>query len=243
MTAKKDDVLDKNYHLMVLLQSRAPGTYNHSRNVSSLMEAVASEAGLDEEKMKIAGLYHDIGKTVNARYFTENQEPGEKNPHDDLKAPEMLRFITAHVGDTAQILINDPNIDPEIVRWCTQHHGNCVLRPAMFKAEDSDPEKWRYKCHRPASQEAALLMVCDHLEARSNSLSQQKKLPEDISELVETVFRELEADDQLEDIAFKFGELKRIKKVLARELSSQFPGTRTPYPEDEKENEKKRKKK
>ena len=234
MSKKETDVLDKSYHLMVLLQSRAPGTYNHSKNVADLMEAVAAEAKLDETRMRIAGFYHDIGKTTNPRYFTENQEPGEGNPHDKLEAPEMLRYITAHVGDTAQILVNDPNIDAEVVRWCTQHHGNCVLRPAMAKAGDTDPEKWRYKCSRPASQEAALLMVCDHLEARSRSLAQQNKLPEDIGELVETVFRELEADDQLEDIAFKFGVLKRIKKVLTRELSSQFH-TRTPYPEDEKD--------
>jgi len=132
------DVLDSNYPLMVQLRENAPGTYSHSRAVASLLESVATVIDVPERPLIIAGYYHDIGKTVHPDMFSENQTDVDTDHYSTLPPWASLRFITAHVGDTAQILINDPNIPQEVVRWCTQHHGACVAKYFYRLAKKSD---------------------------------------------------------------------------------------------------------
>ena len=215
------DVLDNNCPLRVRLRERAPGTEKHSANVTSLLVAVASEIqGLDLHKLRIAGTYHDIGKTENPRYFIENQRDGEENPHDKVEPWVSYRFITAHVGATAAILINDPNIPREVVEWCTQHHGTTVVR--FFKDKSGGTEDdYRYQATKPQSLEAALLMLCDIAEATSRSMAQASKL-EDISRLVEDIYRGLEEDGQLDEVPLKLGDLRKARKIIARELQAQY---------------------
>jgi len=221
----KSDVLDNNYPLMIRLRERAPGTYSHSKAVANLLESVAVVTGLPEHMLKIAGFYHDIGKTVAPRMFTENQSDGEDNPHDVLSPRVSLRYITAHVGDTAQILINDSNIPRDVIRWCTQHHGTCVTKAIYWKRKKENGEAkeddYRYPGQKPECLESALLMVCDILEATTRSMSQAGKL-DDIDQLVEQVLQDLEQDEQLDDVELTFGKLRMIKSVLKRELAAQY---------------------
>lgn len=219
------DILDTNYPLMVKLRESTPGTYNHAKSVASLLEAVAAAIGLDEYKLKVAGYYHDIGKTVAPKMFAENQQDGDENPHDKLEPRVSLRYITAHVGDTAQILINDKNIPVEVIRWCTQHHGTSVAKAFYYKRQGQCPDAkesdYRYPGIKPECLEAALIMICDILEATSRSLSQHNKL-EDVGQLVEQVIQDLEQDQQLDDVELTFGKLRLIKEVLKKELASQY---------------------
>lgn len=221
----KLDVLDVNYPLMIRLKEKAPGTYSHSKSVAQLLEAVAVNVGLPEHNLMVAGYYHDIGKIVLPDMFTENQTDGTENPHHKLEPRISLRYITAHVGDTAQILINDSHIPVEVIRWCTQHHGTSVVKSFYWKRKkenDTTRENdYRYACERPKSLEAALLMICDILEATSRSLVQAHKLT-DIPDLVDRVIQELEKDEQLDDVELTFGKLRVIKDVLRKELSAQY---------------------
>lgn len=217
---KEIDVLDSNYPLIVTLREKCPGTYNHSKNVALMLEAVGSSLGLDVQKLKIAGYYHDIGKTISPLYFTENQE--EENPHNKLEPWISYRIITSHVSETCQILINDHNISREIIVWCSAHHGTSVVRYFFEKSQSKNPDQYRYKCTKPKCIESMLLMLCDHLEARTRSLDQSGNLPEDMKEFVERVFQEIFDDEQFDDVSIpKLGDLRRIKNLLARELSSQ----------------------
>lgn len=219
------DVLDSNYPLMVRLREKAPGTYSHSKAVASLLESVATVTDLPEKELAVAGYYHDIGKTVNPHMFSENQAGDAVDAYSELPPWASLRFITAHVGDTAQILINDPNISHDIVRWCTQHHGACVAKYfyRLAKKEDKNTEEddYRYPGTKPECLEAALLMICDILEATSRSLSQAGKLG-DVGQLVEQVIQDLEQDQQLDDVELTFGKLRIIKEVLKKELTAQY---------------------
>ena len=214
------DVLDSNYPLMVLLREKAPGTFGHSKNVASMLETIAPELKLDAKKLKIAAYYHDIGKTCCPQYFIENQT--DENIHKYLDPFISYRIITAHIGDTVQILVNDPNISRDVIEWCSQHHGTSCVRYFCNKSESKNIENFRYRCTRPRYIESALLMLCDHLEARSKSLIQANKL-NSTDTLVEQVIDELLEDEQLDDVAMpKLGYLRIIKSLLKRELSSQY---------------------
>ncbi len=226
------DVLDSGYRLMVLLREKAPGTYNHSKNVASMLEALGSELGLDVRLLRIAGYFHDIGKTTCPEYFIENQDGGT-NPHDAMDPKISYHLITSHVAWTSDILVNDPNIPREVITWCSQHHGATVMRQFLNKDSTRDENNYRYKCTRPNSLESMLLMLCDHLEARSRSLAQAGKLDE-IDPLVEIAFNQLNDDEQFDDVTIKLAHLRKIKTFLRRELTSQYH-KRVDYDEEETE--------
>lgn len=213
------DVLDSGYKLMVLLREKAPGTYNHSKNVASMLEAIGSELGLDVRSLRIAGYFHDIGKTTFPELFTENQ--ADQNIHDSLNPQISYHLITSHVAWTSDILTNDSNIPREVIQWCSQHHGTTVVRYFFQKDGSRNENKYRYKCTKPNTLEGMLLMLCDHLEARSRSLSQSGKLDQ-IDDLVEIAFNDLNIDEQFDDVTLKLAHLRLIKKFLCRELSSQY---------------------
>ena len=221
MENDKIDVLDSNYPLMVLLKEKTPGTYNHSKNVASMLVAVGGPLGLDIETLKIAGHYHDIGKSVSPRFFSENQTDDDPNPHDDLEPWMSYKLISSHVGDSAQILINDPNIPRKVIEVCSQHHGTCIMKFFLWKSESKNIENYRYKATRPQSLEAALLMICDQIDATSRSMAQAGKL-DDIDGLVEKSINDLIDDEQLDDVEFTFGKFREIKKILKQELAAQF---------------------
>ena len=205
---------------MTILREKAPGTHAHSKDVSDLVETLGKELGLNTEHLKIAGMYHDIGKSINPEYFGENQTDGE-NALNKLEPWVAYRVITAHVGDTTQILVNDKYIPREVIEWCSQHHGTTVVKYFYNKSGATNVDNYRYKCSKPESLEAGLLMICDHLEARARSLSQADKL-DDVEELVEIVLTELMNDEQLDNITLKLGHLRQIKDVLKRELRSKY---------------------
>lgn len=218
------DVLDANYPLLAQLRELAPGTHHHSKNVALLLERVAVEIDISDSDLVMAGLYHDVGKIAAPHMFTENQTDGA-NAHDGIAPKASLRFITAHVGDTARILVNDGNIPLHVIRWCTQHHGTSPAKYFLARAKEQDPEVdinlFRYPGPRPECLESALLMICDILEATSRSKDQAGKL-DSIDDLVESVIADLVDDEQLDAVELTFGKLRVIKTVLKKELAAQY---------------------
>jgi len=222
------DVLDSNYPLMTTLREKAPGTYAHGKNVAALLEALGSELDLDVPKLKIAGYYHDIGKVVDPKYFSENQTDDE-DIHKDLTPRLSYKTIISHVADTTCILINDENIPVSVVRWCSQHHGTTVLKYFFVKSKNKNADTYRYPTKIPSTLEAGLLMLCDCLEAKCRSLYQSDKLV-NIEETVDSTLNDLMADQQLDDIELpKLSYLRRMKMVLYRELGSMYKPKRVDY--------------
>ena len=76
------ELADINKPLLRQLSEVAPGTFQHSLNVSTLASEAIGEIGGDVRLVRSGALYHDIGKMKNPTYFTENQ--GANNPHDRL---------------------------------------------------------------------------------------------------------------------------------------------------------------
>jgi putative nucleotidyltransferase with HDIG domain len=224
------DVMDAQYPLMIILREKCSGTFAHSKNVSGFMEALGVELKLNVPYMKMAGMYHDIGKVVNPKYFIENLADGDNNPHDKIEPFISHKIITSHIGNTAQILVNDGNIPLEVIQWCTQHHGNSVLKFFFNQSGKKSEDAYRYKnCTPPASLEAGLLMISDHLEAKCRSLSQADKL-NDVASVVDEVFEELMADRQLDNIELpRLSYIRVIKEILTRELDGIYRSKRIDY--------------
>jgi hypothetical protein len=212
-------LLDSTYPLLQKLRDACPGTYKHSQYLSSMIEGIALSLGLDVTKMKVAAHYHDIGKMLNPKYFTENQLDDE-NPHENLKPLISYSIITRHVSDTVMILINDPNFPRDIIEIISQHHGTSVLKYFFDKSGTDVEDAFRYKTCRPKNVEAAVLMICDHIEAMSRSLIQSGKFDE--TDVIELTINGLIDDGQLDDVMMRLGDLKKIKEALAKELEGTY---------------------
>lgn len=214
------DVLDSNYPLLKKFREICPGTFKHSQNVVGLAEGISVSLGLDTTFMKIAAQYHDIGKMLNPKYFTENQL--DENPHDKLEPFISYQIITRHVSDTALILLNDDNFSRDIIKIICQHHGTSVVRYFFDKSGGDVEDIFRYKCSRPTCVESAILMICDQIEARTRADLQAGRTSSTPSEVIEETINELLSDGQLDDVVMRLGDLQRIKDALAKELESTF---------------------
>ena len=218
------DLLDSKFSLLEKFRDLAPGSFKHSQNVSIFCESVAIELGLDTDLMKVAGQYHDVGKMNYPDVFSENQEK-TKNLHDELDTQISFHLITRHVGDTVLLILNsieDFEEKEKLMKIVSQHHGNTVLRYFFNKSETDTDDLYRYKSVPPQSIEAAVLMVCDSVEATARSLASNSDLetPEDRRKVVNTNVDRLMQDFQLDDI--KVGDLRKIKSVLYKELENMY---------------------
>jgi len=218
------DILDAGYPLLVEYKERALGSYTHSRHISDVVDTIGNEVGLNTRNLKVAGMYHDIGKMANPLVFSENQSP-DFNIHDTLDPWVSFALISGHVAHTIQILFNDNNISDEVIAICSQHHGTTLS--SLFAAKDADAleENYRYPCKRPQSLDAALLMLCDHLEARTRSELNSGRITDNkgIEDLVDIVFDHLVDDNQFDFVAVpNFKILRTLKLLLKKEFVEMF---------------------
>ena len=153
----------------------APGTYHHSVIVGSMVEAAASEIGVNSLLAKVCGYYHDIGKIKKPLYFIENQSDG-KNKHDKL-APSMSSLIlVAHVKDGIEIAKKN-RLGSAISDTIQQHHGTSLITYFYEKAKQQRGDDgvkiddFRYPGPKPQTREVALVMLADVVEAASRTLA------------------------------------------------------------------------
>ena len=94
------------------------------------------------------------------------------------------------------------------------------MRYFFQKSKAKNDAHYRYKCSPPQSIEAAVLMICDSVEATSRALDADDELDEtkDRRAVVNTTVERLMNDFQLEDI--KLGQIRIIKNVLFKELEN-----------------------
>ena len=212
-------LLDTTYPLLQEFREKCPGTFKHSQSVAGLSEAVGLSLGLDVNFLKVCALYHDLGKMCAPNFFSENQT--EDNPHDSLEPWISAQIITRHVPDTVNLLLNNPDFNRDIIMVISQHHGNEILDYFYGKApKDSDEEDFRYKCFCPDSVEAAILMISDHIEAKTRSLFQVGDF--DTGEVIETTISKLIDLGQLDNVVMKLGDLKKIKIAIGKELEGSY---------------------
>ncbi len=232
-------LLDSAYPLLQKFRETAPGTYKHSQALMSMIESISMSLNLDANFMKVAALYHDVGKMYNPKFFTENQLSEEGNPHDNIDPRMSFQIISRHVSDTVNILINDSKFPRRLIEVVSQHHGTNIVK-FFFEKSDTDVEDvFRYKCTRPRCVEAAALMICDHVEAISRSKFQAGKL--EPVEVIDYTITMLLDDGQLDEVYMRLGDLKKIKEALGKELEGLYQ-KRVDYDEAKGEKKTKRKK-
>jgi len=86
------------YPLLQKLLVEAPGTYHHTILVSNLTERAAQDIGADPLLARVGAYYHDVGKTLQPYYFTENQVDGV-NVHERLDPKTSAQIIVGHVRE------------------------------------------------------------------------------------------------------------------------------------------------
>ncbi|MDD3520575.1 MAG: HDIG domain-containing protein [Actinomycetota bacterium] len=215
--------------LLKELLINAPGTYNHSILVSHLSESCANAIGADALLVKVAALYHDLGKMKRPEYFYENQLNVD-NIHDRLNPSMSKNIIANHIKDGIEIAIKN-KIPKKVVEVISQHHGNSVITYFFKKQKDiellrlnsSNPEgimegHFRYPAKKPQTKESAILMLADATEAAVRSID--KITPKKIEQMVNDIVKSKIDDEQLSEADITIKEVNIVKNTLIDGLIS-----------------------
>ena len=234
-TFKLNRYIDLNRPLMKELLSKAPGTYQHSMTVAYLAQAVGGAIGADTLLLRIGAYYHDIGKMMNPKFFIENQFNGE-NPHDVLEPRESARVIVNHVRHGMRIG-QESGLPKVVVDLALQHHGTQLMEYFYNIAAKTYPqstiqeEDFRYPGPKPQSVEAAILMVCDAVEAASRSLEDPTR--KKFEKMVRLILVKRIVDGQFAECDLSSRDLSKIVLALVDALEASFH-SRIRYPWQEK---------
>ncbi|WP_044158188.1 HD family phosphohydrolase [Virgibacillus sp. MSP4-1] len=219
-----------NHPLLRKILIEAPGTYHHSVMVANLSEAACEAVGANGLLARVASYYHDLGKTVNPNYFIENQM-GERNPHDYLTPEESAHIIIRHPYDGAHLL-RKQKMPEEIIHIAEQHHGKSLLKYFYYKAkemnEDTKESDYRYPGPKPQTKEAAIICICDSVEAAVRSINEPSM--DKIEKIVKSIIQDKLMDNQLNDSPLTFNDLHRIETAIYEVLKGIFH-SRIKYPE------------
>ena len=229
------ELADINNPTLRQLSTVCPGTFQHSLQVANLAGEAAFKIGANMQLARAGALYHDIGKTKNPAFFTENQI-GE-NPHDHLVRPEdSAKIVIDHVANGLKIA-EDADLPKVIKDLIAQHHGKGVTRYFYYKAKESRPDQevdkapFTYPGPNPQTKEAAILMMADACEAATKSLSDHSE--EAIAAMVSKIIDSQVADGLLREAPISFKDVETIKKLFVERLRTAYH-MRVSYPDDVK---------
>ncbi len=232
------ELTDFNSPLLKELARNAPGTFNHSMTIGSMVESAASAIGANPLLARVGAYYHDIGKSLDPESFVENQT--NKNIHEDLNPRESAKIIMKHVENGIE-LAKEKKLPQEIVDFIPMHHGTLTIYYFYKKAkeilgeEKVSKEEFRYPGPKPNTKETALVMLADACESTVRSmddLDQQK-----VENIINNLFKIRIEDGQLDEAPLTFNEITKIKSIFLNILLSQHH-KRIRYPkQDEMENE------
>ncbi len=227
------ELSDLNLPLLKELSIKAPGTLQHSLQVSNLAEAAARRVGANPLMVKVAALYHDIGKLKQPEFFIENQSG--KNPHDELgDAMESARIIIGHVTE-GERLAKKHRLPAVLQNFIRTHHGTTKVAYFFRKYQEEnddiafDESLFCYPGPKPRTKEETILMMADSLEAASKSL--KNPTGRDIDNLVNGIVGGKISNGQFEFSELTFEELEICKDVF-RKLLRSINHVRVEYPKE-----------
>ncbi len=229
------ELANPTHPLLRRLLLEAPGTYHHSLIVGNLAESAAEAIGADPLICRVGAYYHDVGKMKRPLFFVENQVSGE-NPHDKVSPNLSYLIITSHVSDGLKML-EEYKLPAPIRDICAEHHGTTVLWYFYNKALEEDKhhtpdmDQYRYPGPRPQSKEAAIVMMCDAVEASVRSMG--KPTPQRIEALIRKIMKDRLQDGQLDQCDITFKDLERMLEAFMRTLQGIYH-ERIEYPDPAK---------
>ncbi len=216
------ELTDINSELLHTLAERAPGTFQHSMQVSNLATEAAKAIGANALLVRTGALYHDIGKIANPLYYTENQQ-GVENPLLKMDPRDAAQVVIAHVAEGEKIARRN-HLPEVIINFITTHHGASLVRyfyntyANAHPGEEVDASLFRYPGPKPSTKEGAILMMADAIEARSRSLTEFTE--EAISKAVDQMIDSQIADGQFAETPLSFKDVEDIRRVFKTRLSS-----------------------
>lgn len=225
------ELSDINAPLLRDLSEIAPGTFQHSLQVSILAVEAADKVGGDIQLIRAGALYHDIGKMKSPEYFTENQ--GANNPHNLLSPQESAAIIVRHVTDGIA-LAQKHNLPVPIIDFIRTHHGDGLVRYFYNSYCNAHPdetvalEDFSYPGPKPFTREQGILMLADATEASSRSLGEYtvERLTQHVHRIIDNII----AEGYLNDTPLTFRDIQVIKQVFITKLKTMYH-TRISYPD------------
>jgi len=229
------ELSNSNNELLRRMSEVAPGTFQHSIQVGNLAAAVANKIDAQSQLVRTGALYHDIGKTINAPFFTENQSG--VNPHDKMTDIESAKIVISHVTEGLKLAEkhNLPNIIKDFI---STHHGTGITKYFYINYKNEHPDEevdkslFQYPGPNPFTREQAILMMADTVEAASRSLKEYTE--ESISELVNKLIDSQVNDGFFKECPITFRDIAIAKQVFIEKLKTIYH-TRISYPELSKE--------
>ena len=211
-----------NSPLLRRLSETAPGTFQHSLQVSNLASAIANKVGGNALMARAGALYHDIGKIKNPAFFTENQAKGI-NPHDKLEPEESASIIIKHVSDGIQ-LAKMEKLPRSIIEFIETHHGKGKVRffyntwVNNHPGQHPDDAIFTYSGPNPYTKELGIVMLCDSVEAASRSLPTYTE--ENIDNLVENITNTLVSEHYFDNTPLTHKQITLAKGILKEKLKT-----------------------
>lgn len=225
------ELTDTNHPILKKMAEKAPGTFQHSLQVSNLAEQAIMEIGGNVLLVRAGAMYHDIGKMDNPLFFIENQMAGI-NPHDELSADESAKVIISHVIKGIE-KAKKYNLPEQIIDFIRTHHGDSMVQyfysqyVTKFPEKIDHTEQFCYPGPKPFSKETAVVMMADSVEAATRSLPEKK--PEKISTLVDNIIQNQMNNGQFDNAYITLKEIGLIKKIFIKKLQN-IHHSRIEYP-------------
>ena len=220
-----------NNSLLRKMSEIAPGTFQHSLQMANLAAEAANRIGANSQLVRTGALYHDIGKTLNPAFFTENQSG--INPHKSLSYEQSAQVIINHITDGIK-LAEKHNLPKVIKDFIRTHHGAGVAKYFYISYKNEHPDEevdmsmFSYPGPNPFTKEQAILMMADAVEAASRSLPEYTE--ESINGLVEKIVDGQVSDGYFKECPITFKDIAMIKALFKEKLKTVYH-TRITYPE------------
>jgi cyclic-di-AMP phosphodiesterase PgpH len=221
-----------NSNLMMEFSERAPGTFQHSLQVSNLATEAAKKINANSLLVRTGALYHDIGKMKHPEYFIENQLGG-KNPLTEIDYESASQIVINHVNDGIEIAKKN-HLPEQIINFISSHHGCSKTKYFYYSFINANPDvkpnedAYTYPGPIPSNKETAILMMADAVEARSRSLSEYTN--QSIDEMVETMIDSQIAEGEFKDAPITFRDVELVKAVFKEKIKNIYHN-RIKYPE------------
>ena len=224
-TDLKIDEYDSLEHPLLLeMNEKAPGTFQHTMTIARLAESAAHAIHANTLLAKVGALYHDIGKIPKAEYYVENQINID-NKHDRLQPKKSASIIKEHVQDGIE-LAKEYKLPQRIIDFIPMHHGTMLVKHFYAKAVEASQsgegpiivkeEDYRYVGPKPNTKETGILMLADAAEAVVRLNNAETK--EDIEVILQGIINDRMLDGQLDECPLTLAEINEIKESFIKNL-------------------------